>query len=670
MNKSLLLFSVTFLFIVQYTISQSRLDSLKDVLSKTSDDITRVDILNQISVESESPDSILAASISLSTKIAYDVGLINAQDILSNIFTTQGDYDSALSLKMINLDLLLQNDLSINLATTYSAIGLLHDYKGDYENAMTYFLEGLKVSEQIGDKKQISNFFNRIGIIYNYQSNYDKSIEFFQKSLELRQEVDDKQGQADIYNNLGIIYGKQNDIDKAIEYYSLSLKLKKELNDQSSIASSYNNLGTAYFFKGDYNKALDFYTKSLNIKKEESLLGDLASTYINIGEASLYLKDYNHALKYIETGLNLAIEMGNRDDIKLGYEELAQVYAEMKHYDSAYKYHSLYTGLKDSMFNKESDERIIEMQTKYDLEKKEKEIELLQKENEIKQIATENSNLIRNIFIIAFIIISFLIIAIVRSYKDDLANNKELSSNKKSIESQNEVLKTMNYEKDQLMKIVAHDLRSPLNQIDGLINLVNYSPENLDDDQKDALSSVVMATKHSRDLIRKILTTKSVNSSELKVNLEKVDIKSLIESTICDQETNLNRKQIVIQLESVSDNPTALVDTNYTEQIFENLISNAIKFSPHEKNIFVTITDHANLLRVEIKDEGPGFTEEDKKHLFGVYKKLSATPTGGETSTGLGLSIVKKYTETINGKVWCESEQGQGATFFVELPKS
>ncbi len=179
-----------------------------------------------------------------------------------------------------------------------------------------------------------------------------------------------------------------------------------------------------------------------------------------------------------------------------------------------------------------------------------------------------------------------------------------------------------------------------------------------------------MATKHSRELIRKILTTKSVDPSEMKVKLESVDIEKLIENTIHDQDLNLKRKQIEIHLETQSDHPIAFVDVSYTEQIFENLISNAVKFSPLEKHIHVTITDQVDTLRVEIKDEGPGFTDDDKELLFGVYKKLSATPTGGETSTGLGLSIVKKYTDTIKGKVWCDSEAGEGATFFVELPKS
>jgi signal transduction histidine kinase len=112
------------------------------------------------------------------------------------------------------------------------------------------------------------------------------------------------------------------------------------------------------------------------------------------------------------------------------------------------------------------------------------------------------------------------------------------------------------------------------------------------------------------------------------------------------------------------------VDLSYANQIFENLISNAIKFSPPGKNIFVIVTDQGENVVTSVKDQGPGMNDDDKKKLFNKYQKLSAKPTGNESSTGLGLSIVKKYVEAMNGKIWCESEYGKGAAFFVSFPKA
>jgi signal transduction histidine kinase len=130
-----------------------------------------------------------------------------------------------------------------------------------------------------------------------------------------------------------------------------------------------------------------------------------------------------------------------------------------------------------------------------------------------------------------------------------------------------------------------------------------------------------------------------------------------------------------------------IADEQALMQVLDNLVSNAVKYSPHGKNVYIKTIHHtegqmaemtfkstpltllpSTFLRIEITDEGPGISEEDMKKLFGKFARLSAQPTGGEHSTGLGLSIVKKMVEGMRGRVWCESEQGNGATFIVELP--
>jgi len=102
-------------------------------------------------------------------------------------------------------------------------------------------------------------------------------------------------------------------------------------------------------------------------------------------------------------------------------------------------------------------------------------------------------------------------------------------------------------------------------------------------------------------------------------------------------------------------------------QVLENLVSNAVKYSPPGKNIFVRLKKEASAARCEVQDEGPGLSAEDQKKLFGKFARLSAKPTGGEHATGLGLSIVKRMVEAMHGKVWCESEPGKGATFIVTM---
>jgi len=131
-----------------------------------------------------------------------------------------------------------------------------------------------------------------------------------------------------------------------------------------------------------------------------------------------------------------------------------------------------------------------------------------------------------------------------------------------------------------------------------------------------------------------------------------------------------SQKNIEIRSTLPSDGAFAEVDNSFVSQVYENLLSNAIKFSPPDKQIFVTLTLINNTWRFEIKDQGPGISEADQQKLFVKFQKLSAKPTGNETSTGLGLSIVKKYVDAMNGKIWCESQINQGASFMVEFAKA
>jgi len=128
-------------------------------------------------------------------------------------------------------------------------------------------------------------------------------------------------------------------------------------------------------------------------------------------------------------------------------------------------------------------------------------------------------------------------------------------------------------------------------------------------------------------------------------------------------------KHIRLQIITESDDPYIKVDRNYFNQIIENLVSNAIKFSQTNTNIYIITSEVKDKVRIEVRDEGPGIPSEEMSQLFKKYHKLSIKPTAGEQSIGLGLSIVKKYVEVMNGKVWCESQVGTGTSFILEFNK-
>jgi signal transduction histidine kinase len=176
----------------------------------------------------------------------------------------------------------------------------------------------------------------------------------------------------------------------------------------------------------------------------------------------------------------------------------------------------------------------------------------------------------------------------------------------------------------------------------------------------------------------------AIEEGGIKLNPTLFDIRETVNRIVESYTQRAVQKNILLHYSFPDEAVMTLADERLTEQVVENLISNAVKYSPPNKNVFVRMAnngkENANsqnvqpataqaMVRIEVQDEGPGISEEDKKKLFGKFSRLSAQPTGGEHSTGLGLSIVKNLVEVMNGEVWCDSVLGEGAVFILELPK-
>lgn len=246
--------------------------------------------------------------------------------------------------------------------------------------------------------------------------------------------------------------------------------------------------------------------------------------------------------------------------------------------------------------------------------------------------------------------------------------HREVEDQKNEILRKNEELLTLNNEKNNLIGIVAHDLKSPLNQINGLLNLLRMATAELSPEAAGYIDMIEQSSGRLSDMIGKILDVEAIESKKLNLVPDRVDISELVSTLVERYYYAAREKGIKVHAENAR-YVFAYADWGFTEQVLENLLSNAIKFSPRGRNVYIDTYVDGNETICHIRDEGPGLTETDKKKLFGKYQKLSAKPTGNETSTGLGLSIVKKFVVAMNGRIWCESQEGEGASFFVALPR-
>jgi signal transduction histidine kinase len=255
----------------------------------------------------------------------------------------------------------------------------------------------------------------------------------------------------------------------------------------------------------------------------------------------------------------------------------------------------------------------------------------------------------------------------VNRLREHDALEKQLADQTKLIIRQKEDLEELNEEKNHLMGIIAHDLRNPLSSTLSLAQLLQSESEIFDEDQVICINGIIRAINRMVDMVDRILDVKALEAKKEQVNIEKVDLSEIIQNVFNGFKARIEKKKLKTHLNL--NNIHANVDRQYLLQVIENLLSNAIKFSPPEKSIFLNLWVHEGKAHIGIKDEGPGISFDDQKKLFRKFQQLSAQPTAGESSTGLGLSIVKKYTELMNGNVWCESEPGKGAKFVVTFKK-
>lgn len=242
----------------------------------------------------------------------------------------------------------------------------------------------------------------------------------------------------------------------------------------------------------------------------------------------------------------------------------------------------------------------------------------------------------------------------------------EIQRQLKELEEQTKVLNALNAEKQQIISVVSHDLKGPFNRIFALIQLMTISAENLQEDQKEYLGKMHQIVADGLTMIRNLLDNRRLDEKEIDFVPERINVSLLISLLIKNYKTLAEKKKIQLFLE-VPQQLFIVTDKLYFNRIIENLLSNALKFSPHESSIHVTLKADNGQIEIRIRDEGPGISAEDQKGLFQKYNRLTARPTGAESSTGLGLYIVKTIVDKLGGEVFCESETGKGATFVVRL---
>ena len=290
---------------------------------------------------------------------------------------------------------------------------------------------------------------------------------------------------------------------------------------------------------------------------------------------------------------------------------------------------------------------------------------------------------IPGIMIAEYIVFLFLISTFVAFLLMDLQNYQRLQNMTRELEDRvqertaqlqqantdlrqtNAALVEANQWKSELLGIAAHDLRSPLQGIMGYSELLQQLAENQEKIRKQA-SMIHKASEQMLVMIDDLLESASLDSGRISLRLADIDLGQLAAAVVEAWRGPAARKEQQISLDAAS--CRARTDEGRIREVLENLLSNAVKFSPPGAEISVGVQEHDGRICLEVQDQGPGLSEEDKVKLFTKFTRLSARPTAGESSTGLGLFIVKRIVEILEGRILVVSLPGRGSTFRVELP--
>jgi signal transduction histidine kinase len=259
---------------------------------------------------------------------------------------------------------------------------------------------------------------------------------------------------------------------------------------------------------------------------------------------------------------------------------------------------------------------------------------------------------------------------IKRKNQEITRQNDLLQAQQIEISRKNQFLLELNTEKNSLMDIVAHDLKAPLSKMVGVTQLLPVVGD-LNDEQRMFVEIIRKSAMEGTRFINDLLDINAIEQGHVQpLNLEDIGLAVFVPEVLRSFQQEASAKNIRIHFQNKSEHGLAVTDQQYFRRIVDNLVSNAIKFSPQDTNIYVKLAETSDQVILSVKDEGPGISPEDQQKLFKKFQRLSARPTGGESSTGIGLSIVKVLVDRLHGEIKASSTLGKGAEFTVSLPKN
>lgn len=559
-----------------------------------------------------------------------------------------------------------------NLAKAYYLKGVALKAMDQYDTSLVVLQKARFILIAFDDKIENGKTNRVIGEIFTAQKNFETAQEYFTKAEELFLSENYEIGLASVYSSIGVSLKEQAKLEKSLEYHKKALEIQLKHNKDEDVSSSYNNIGIVYRRQGKLELAEENYKKAIEIDTKLGLESQLSGRLINLGAVYRLEKKYDKAIEILQKGYKLAEKNEKRVWQRNAAGQLYLVYKDLKNDHLALKYLDIHRDINEDIFDLDKTAQINELHLKLKSVNAQIELNKLGQKNQQNLQKLELQTKISRILIISSIMGSLLLalsfyffLRTRKAYRKVNKINGELKVKSDLIEYQNSQLKELNYEKNEIIRIVAHDLKAPLNQIHWLAELTEISGK-LNSEQKDFIDKMMFVSDKASKMVRKILDIDKIENET--VNLTNTNLNKLINSVLYQYSDEAEKKNIQLIFQ---ESPETIVksDMEKLERVLENLVTNAIKFSPFNKPVRLKIETFPTFHQLIMEDQGPGFRDEDFKNLFKKFTKLSARPTNNESSSGLGLSIVKQICDKLNIKITVDKSYKKGARFILEFTK-
>lgn len=540
--------------------------------------------------------------------------------------------------------------------------------KGDYSRSLDISTSALKITEELKDKKAIGRCLINVAAIYYEQKQLTKGIETLKKAYQVGKEAGDARTMGRSLNNIAYMFQGFNEMDSAFIYAQQGILASEASGDLYLTAFAKRTLGDIYLAKKDVQQALKNFNECLAISVRESNTFLKVSTLHRIGMSYTTLGKYDKALDYLLEGITIATEYGYADALERTYKNVSDIYHKKNDQARAYVYLGKYLAIHDSLHNQRSSEQITLMQTRFDTELKQAQIELLTKDTALKEEEIERQRVW--IYFYAGCLSLLIILAFVLFYNNRHTRQAKMVLEEKNVEIQRHTqeLSNLNTTKDKLFSIISHDMRTPVASLRALMDVVGAS--GLSQEEFIQISKVLKRNIDSvYDDLDNLLLWAQSQLKGLQAFPETIEIGNLAHEKITLFKEQAQAKNITI-INNIDPEAAVFADKNHVSLVFRNLIQNAIKFNRSGGTITLSSRVNGERYEIEVSDSGIGINPEDINKLFNAETHFTKPGTHKEKGVGIGLLLTKEFIETNHGAIWVTSEPGRGTTFTFSLGAS